>query len=368
MKNRILIILLFVFFLGNVAANGQTVEQIRKIYGDAKKLIADNGKNGMAPLDIKMTMNSVTELGDDEFIDEVSQLSFYFNKYRIDSSLNYPDASSCYFVTENWSSNGHISYREILFDPNEGYLLFSFMRVETHAGFVIESRYYYGADGKIVAQKHKIGGKEATANAQTWSTAEGDRELAGKYLAIFETLMNKKDKPVAGSSVGQNMKGNPARMKFIRETYAKAKEQVGKNNKSDFHRDLQIIIRDQSWGPPEVTDLKFYYNEIPSQPASGDASLNYNCYFVSERHHNNGMGLDVYNEFLFSPQDHGLLFSYCKSVEENQKNEWRYYYDDKNYCIEAKTDVLEHDNGAKDRQTAKRYIDLFYQICNVAIR
>jgi len=365
---RKLIIALLALFVGQMAAKAQTVEQIRAIYGDAKKYIADNGKNGMAPLDIKMTLRSGTEVADDDFIDEVSELTFNFTKYRIDSSLDYPDASSCYFVTENWTSNGHTSYRETLFDPNEGYLLFSYMRVETHAGYVIESRYYYGADGKLVDQKHKMGGKEATADAQSWSTAEGDKELAGKYLAIFETLMNQKDKPTAKSINFINAKDNPTRMKFIRDTYAKAKEKVEKNSKSELPRDLQIVIRDQSWGPEEVTDLKFYYDADTNQTGSNSTSTGNHCYLITERHHHHNMGPDVYNEFLFTPQSRSLLFSYSRSIEENQKNEWRYYFDNDGKCIETKTNAEDHDYGAGGKQTAKRYIDLFYKICEACIR
>jgi len=358
---------LLALFIGNMAVDAQTIAQIRDIYADAKKYIADNGKNGMAPLDIKMTLRSGTEVGPDDFIEEISELTFNFTKYRIDSSLDYPDASSCYFVTENWSCHGHTCYRETLFDPNEGYLLFSFMRAETDAGYVVESRYYYGAEGQLIDQKHKLGGKEATANAQSWSTAEGDKELADKYLAIFEMLMNQKNMPTAKSTAGRIMKGDPARMKVIRDTYAKAKEKVGNNSKSNLPHDLQIIIRDQSWGPEEVTNLNFYYDAL-NQSGSDSASPAYHCYFISGRHHHNNMGPDVYNEYLFNPQSPHLLFSYCKSVEENQKNEWRYYYDDNGLCIEAKTDADKHDYGADDKQTAKRYIDLFNKVCEVAIR
>jgi len=347
-----LIIALCALFLGHAAAQAQTVTQIRKVYGEAKQMIADNGKDGMVPLDVRMTIRGGTEVSDGEFLDEESQLTFYFTKYRTDTSLGYPDASSCYFVTENRTSNGHTSYREILFDPNEGYLLFSFMRAETHAGFVVESRYYYDAGGQLVEQKHKLGGQEATPDAQSWTTAEGDRELAAKCLDIFEMLMNQKNKPTAQAGASQPAKGNPARMKYIRNTYAQAKEKVEQNGKSQLPRDLQIVIRDQSSGPPVVTDLKLYYDVVQSDGASP------HCYFVSKHSHND-MGLDDYSEYLFKPQSRSLIFSYCRSVEENQKNEWRYYFDDSGHCIEAKTDAEAHDSGNGDKQTAKRYQDLF---------
>ncbi|MCR4853404.1 MAG: hypothetical protein K5893_07430 [Prevotella sp.] len=370
---RNLILTIVALLMGSMAAEAQTskaeaIGKIRKIYAEAKKAIADNGKNGMAPLDIKITTNSGTKVSDDFIINEISELTFYFSKYRIDSSLDYPDASSCYFVTENWSANGHISYREVLFDPNEGNLLFSYMRAETHAGFVIESRYYYGADGQLIEQKHKVGGKEASDNSQSWSTAEGDKELASKYLEIFEMLMNQKNKTTTQTTVGKTATGDATRMKFIRDTYAKAKEKVEQNNKSELPFDLQIVIRDQSWGPPEVTDLKFYFDVVTNQPGSDNTMPSYYCYFASEHHHNNQMGFDFYNEYLFKPNSHDLIFNYTRALEENTKNEWRYYYDDNGNCIEVKTDAEEHDNGANDKQTARRYLTIFDKLCEATIR
>lgn len=183
---RLLIVALLPLFMGNMAAMSQTIQQIRQIYAEAKKSVADNGKNDTPPMDIKITMHNGTKVSDYEITEEESELCFYFNQYRADTPS---DNSRCYFLTENWTSDGHTRYREMLFDPDEGYLLFSYMRAETHAGFVVESRYYYGADGRLIDQNHKLGGKEATANAQSWSTADGDKELAGKYLTIFDMLM-----------------------------------------------------------------------------------------------------------------------------------------------------------------------------------
>lgn len=353
------IFMLLALFMGITLSEAQTskteqLSQIRKLYDDAKKAIADNGKNGMAPLDIKILKNDGTAVDEDQVIDDTEELSFYFNKHRENAELDYPDASSCYFVIVNWTSNGHTSYREILFDPNEGYLLFSFMKAETHAGFVVESRYYYGADGKLIDQKHKIGGKEATANAHTWSSAESDKELADKYLSIFEMLMNSK-KGVSTDAV-MKVAADPARMKFIRDIYAKAKEKVSKNDKSELMHDLKIVIRDLSWGLPVTTDLRIYF-----EPPAVQTGTNY-CYFISEHRHHNNMGADHYSEYLFKPGSHNLVFSYTRAVEEGEKYEWRYYYDDKGRCIEAKTNAVEQDNGSADKKIVKRYLELFEKL------
>jgi len=362
---RKFIIVLLAVIMGYSAAKSQTIEQIRKIYGEAKESVAGNGNNGEDPLDITMTLRGGSNDGGD-ITEEISTISFYFNKYRTDPSLDFPDASSCYLATEKWSVNGNSTYREILFDPNDGYLLFSYMRGETDAGFVVESRYYYGSGGKLIDQKHKIGGEEATANAHTWSSAEGDRELADKYLAIFNALMNSKATPTNNTAANSG-KGNPSRMKYIRDTYATAKQKADKNSKSELPLDLSITIHDQVSGPPRTTDMTFCYDKSASGQISSDVSKNYYCYLISSHSHNN-MGTDDYSEYLFTPQSSSLIFSYNRSVEENEKYETRYYYDDRGMCIEAKTNGEEGDGGAADKKTAKRFVDLFYKICGVAIR
>jgi len=357
---RKLFFVLVALFGSYMALEAQTVGEIRKLYADAKSYIANNGKGGMAPLDIKMTTRSRTMVSDDEGLSENTELTFYFTKYRIDSTLDYPDASSCYFVTDKWESDGHTTYRETLFDPNEGYLIFSFMRAVTHTGFEVETRYYYGADGRLIDEKYKVGGKEATANAQSWTTAEGDKEQAALYLAIFDALMNQKHKPTTKTVAAPQKKGDPKLMKQIRETYAKAKQKVENNSQAELPCDVQVVIRDQSWGPAMTTDLNFYYDDAP---ANGSR----NCYLITKHYRTENMGQDVYSEYLFKPESRNLIFSYCKAIEENEPYEWRYYFDDNARCIETKTNADEQDNGTDDQQTAKRYLDLFEKICEATI-
>ena len=86
-------------------------------------------------------------------------------------------------------AGSHVTYREFLFDPQKGHLMFSFMKAETHAGFKVETRYYYDGAGNLIEQKHKINDQEASADAHSWSTAEGDREMAVKYLQMADAVM-----------------------------------------------------------------------------------------------------------------------------------------------------------------------------------
>ena len=335
------------------------LKHIREMYAQAKEQIAQNGKNGRAPLDIKILINDGTDMGEDLVMNDVTELHFYFNKYRINSDLDYPDASSCYFITEQWGANGHTRYREILFDSNEGVLLFSYMKAETHAGFTVETRYYYDGEGNIIDEKHKVGGQEVNADAHSWSSGNGDKALAEAYLKIFEDLMNHQTDLSVEDRSDAEVTPKAQRMKYIRSTYAQAKEKIAKNDKSELPLDVQIVIRDQSWGPPQTTELKFYFDAVTDQVEPDAVSVDNFCYFISEHRHHNGMGFDSYSEYLFAPKSHNLIFSYNCSKEEGEKREWRYYFDERGKCIEVKSEAEEVDYGFSNKITVKHYLKIF---------
>lgn len=148
-------------------ASKERVKYIREKYAEAKAQIAANGKNGMAPLDATVTLSDPEQIDEDFIRDEWTELTFYFNKYRTAPSLDDGNTSSCYFVIENFESHGHTRYREVLFAPHEGTLLFCYMKGVTDGGFEVETRYYYGEDGKLVDQKHKVGGQDAAPGIHT---------------------------------------------------------------------------------------------------------------------------------------------------------------------------------------------------------
>ena len=360
MKQLLLVIFCLLSFQVQAQNQQEQLQHIRKMYADAKEQIAQNGKNGMAPLDVKVSISDGTQVDEDFFLDDETELTFYFNKYRVNAELDYPDASSCYFVVENWTSHGHLRYREILFDPHEGNLLFCYTRQETDAGFVVETRYYYGADGKLIDQKHKVGGADAEPGAHSWNDGESEKAQAMLYLNAFETLMNTK-----GTASAQNRGKKPTtpkadRLASIRSIYAQAKQKVADNAKSEVPHDMQIVVRDQSWGPPSITELHFYF-----EPVAGQAGADGNsCYFISKHFHHNNMGPDHYYEYLLAPQSQDLLFSYTSAKEEGEKFEWRYYYDENGKCIEVKTDADGGDDGAGDKAAVQRYLKLFNMLVN----
>lgn len=343
--------------IGSVTVSAQSpkaqkVGDIRKAYAEAKKKIADNGKNGQAPLDVSITLRDGTEVDEDFIINEERVITFYFTKSRANKELDYADGSNCYFITENWSANGHSHYREMLFDPNVGHLLFSFMHSETHAGYEVESRYYFAADGSLIDQKHKEGKKDVKPDGQTWSTAETEQSFANDLLYVFDQLMKPKHDLPAGKGV-KSATTKADRIDLIRKAYTRAKEDIAKNDKSETPHDIQIVVREQSWGPPEITDVRMYYE----QP---DGTTPFRCYFISEHCHNNNMGKDNYSEFLIA--DNSLMFSYCCAREEGEKHEWRYYYDENGRCIEVKTDADDNDKGLADKMTAERYLNIFKKL------
>ena len=234
------------------------------------------------------------------------------------------------------------------------------MRQETDAGFVVETRYYYGADGKLIDQKHKVGGADAEPDAHDWNNGESEKAQAMLYLNAFETLMNAK-----GGTSAQNRVKKPAtpkadRLASIRSTYAQAKQKVADNAKSEVPHDMQVVIRDQAWGPPSVMELHFYFEPVTTQEGTSDNR----CYFISKHFHHNNMGPDHYCEYLFAPQSQDLLFSYTSAREEGEKYEWRYYYDENGKCIEVKTNAENGDDGASDKVTVQHYLKLFNMLVN----
>lgn len=362
---RFFLLALIALGLGSVAAvaQKQQVANIRKAYAAAKDAIAKNGNNGRAPMDMQITLNDGSYIDDDLTINDITVLQFFFNRKPAANFDKMYGSAQCFFITENWSAYGHSRYREMLFDADKGCLLFSYMRGETHAGFVVESRYYYDANGQLIDQKHKTGdGETTTAQNHTWSDSDGDKALAAKYLSVFDMMVNGKGAVEHKSLTTSGQKLTKAdRMKMIRERYAEAKRKMAENDKSDLPKDVEIIVHDQHSAsmPPEVTEVKMYFDDVVDHVEVDAVSVDSYCYFISEHHHNNRMGFDNYAEYLFAPKSSNLIFSFSNVKEEGEQHEWRYYFDENGRCIETKSDTEDTDDGAADKETAKRYVKIF---------
>lgn len=335
------------------------VKHVREVYAEAKNMVAANGKEGKAPQDMTIELNDGTEVDKDFIINEETELKYYFKKKYEPTSSIIDSTSTCYFMTESFSAHGHTRYRELLFDPKEGHLLFVYTRQETDAGYVTESRHYYNAIGRLVEQLDKAGGKNVTKKNQEPFDASIDLELAKKYLDVFEIMVNNKDVQWEESNMETTPKAD--RMKMIRSTYAKAKDKIAKNDKSDLPHDIHIVIQDQLAEdyPPGTKDFKMYYEQLPKDSASVD-----HCYFISKQM--NTMYMKEYAEYLPAPDSHKLIFSYTQDQEEGETYEFRYYFDENINCIEEKIDYPEElgegDMGVDDKQQFTRYMKVFEEL------
>lgn len=348
MKKTVLALLALFMVSTTVFAQSkaQRIKDIREAYAQAKKDMADNGKDDFPPLDIHIKLSDGTEVSEDFIINDEREVDIFFKRIhqRPDTDLFDPH---CFFIVEKWSANGHTSYREILFDPFTDHLMFSYMKVETHAGMVIESRYYYDTEGRCIEQKPENGG-------MAWSSAETDYAKAKSYLAIFDALMHQKS---AGTErdVAQSSADKAAQVQHIRSVYAEAKQKVDKDAKSELPRNVQVTIRDcEDFDMPAQKDvLKFWFDNV----ADGDTPYS-SCYFMSST---TSLGdHQVYSEYLFEPKTTTPIFCFSKQQQnDGPALEWRYYFDKSGRCVEVKGAEDKNGPGFADRNAAKAYQAIF---------
>lgn len=374
---RKIFITMLILFIGSMAMQAQTnkaekIKNIRSAYTKAKEMIANNGKGGNPALDMHVAMRTVNEVDEDFTIEDDTDVDYYFTKkrqYNTKEEMFYEE-NVCYFIVEKWGANGHTRYREMLFDSDTGKLIFSFMKSESHAGFVVETRYYFDSNGKLIEEKLKAGGQDTDPGDHLYGDAEGDRKVADHYLSVFQEIMQPKGNysAVDGQAAVTQIKSE--RLKTIRANYAKAKELIEKSKKD---QSLSIVVHDQEEGdcPPEVIEINYSFNEWDD----GRAPM-YRCYFISEHMHHNNMGYDQYSEYLLNDEDQRYgdngkptktinpMFSYTCVHEEGEKYEWRYYYDENGRCIETKSNHEDTDEGKADKLKTRRLLHVFNALMN----
>lgn len=352
-NQKIIILLMCLVCSASMLAQNKTeqLKAIRKAYAEAKKEMAENGKKGNPRMDCIVTQNDGTRVSEDFVINDEYELDFFFKRIHLSNETDL-FKPSCYFIVEKYYSNGHSIYREMLFEPFSTHLLFSYMKAETHAGYVIESRFYYDDEGRLIEQKHHEGGKETTPNAQSWSTDKGDYKMALEHLQFFNKLMQQKD--MAAERITPT-DSNADEIKHIRAAYAKAKSKIDQDASADIPRNIQVVVHDQEDPamPPREDVLKFWFSPIDLGQTTDNK-----CYFASSTcsmgdHH-------VYSEYLFDEKDSHLMFCFSKQEQNDGKPlEWRYYFDDKGRCIEAKGQNAQNGPGFAGKATAKLCLDLF---------
>ena len=357
--NKTLLTLL-VLLIGSMAAHAQTskaeqLKSIRRTYAEAKEKIAENGKDGNARHDMTVSLTDGDEVDPDFSLIDETELTFYFEKVRRYRNDNFFEDDQCYFITENWSCHGHTRYREFLFDPKDGHLLFIYSHYETDAGMPFDSRFYYDAKGNVIEQLHKVRNKAASGvELEDMQSEQGEKALAIKYLSVFNGVMA----PAKEWEDGPVMKTAPKdeRMKFIRSTYAQAKQKVEKDGKAEVKRNMTIIVHDQEEGdcPPSTKEIKYYFE----RQQDGETTTNH-CYFITTRFKT--MSVDNYSEYLFAPKRPELIFGYDCAREEGEKYEYRYYFDENQRCIERKEALTEegYDNSFDVKMTARNNLKVF---------
>ena len=337
----------------------QLVSEIRKAYSAAKQKMADNGKGANPRLDMIVSLNDGEEIGEDFSIIDETELTFYFDKVRRFRDDNFFDDDVCYFIVANWSAHGHTRYREMLFDPKDGHLLFTYTHYETDAGVPFDSRFYYDANGKVIEQLHKVRNQSASGvELEEMKSEQGEKTLADSYLNVFNGVMN----PAKEWEDGPVRKTTPKadRMKFIRSTYVQAKQKMEKDAKAEVPHNMTITVHDQEDGdtPPLTTEIKYFFE----QQQEGGENTNH-CYFITTRRQS--MYIDNYSEYLFEPRRPELIFGYECAREEGEKYEFRYYFDENQRCIERQEATTEegYDNSFNIKKSARDYLKVLSQIC-----
>lgn len=333
MNKLITLLITLLFVTAAVAQSGKDarIKEIRAAYSQAKKKIDQNGKGGKSPKDMRILLNHLED--EDIPLYNEESIDYYFDESTVDGvTTKHP-----YFIVENWTSHGHLRYREILLNPKDQQVMFCYMRGETDGGFVVETRYYYDTKGKCIEAKHN------TDN--TWTTDDSEKENAEYYLKIFNMVNNNGYfSPVDTDTKGKATTPKAQRIAQIRSIYAQAKDKIAKNDKAEMPNELHITIHDMGddW-PPMTTEIKMYFDDA--------------CYFIS--HQSSSMSMDGYSEYLFDPKGESLIFSYTRGREEGNEYEWRYYYDENGKCIETKSNSEETDDGFYDKRAAKDYQAIF---------
>lgn len=339
-------------------AMGQTkdeqLKRIRAIYTQAKQQVADNGKDGQAPLDMHIHVSNGSMVSEDFALDDDTDVHYYFIRSKKEPYTDFLEEFSCYFISEYWTSHGHDRTREFLLDPEDGHLLFAYMKGETDGGFIVETRYYYDAKGNLIHQIHKTGNEEfglteGGPDSHSWNTGNTEYGQYVIYLDIFKRLMTSQGLLGTSNETHRPTASKADRLKTIRSAYAEAKQKIEQDKKAETPHHITVVSHDQTIEnyAPETIELNYYFDE-------GEHPK---CYFIS--YHKSSMMFDFYDEYLFDPKTHDLSFTYSRGREEGVEREWRYYFDENGRCIERLSNAEEIGDGYSEKVAADKYLQVF---------
>lgn len=134
MKKIVLSIILCLCALGSVQAQNAQVANIRKMYAEAKEIIANKKKAEVPPDETVVTSNYMAP-----GVGPIKDVTHYFYSGEYDENLRNVYYTP-YFITRSYNVGARDFYEEFLFD--KGSLVFYFSKSQND-----ETRYYFGAGG-----------------------------------------------------------------------------------------------------------------------------------------------------------------------------------------------------------------------------
>lgn len=134
MKKIVLSIILCLCALGSVQAQNAQVANIRKMYAEAKEIIANKKKSEVPPDETVVTSNYMAPGAG-----PIKDVTHYFYSGEYDENLRNVYYTP-YFITRSYNVGARDYYEEFLFD--KGSLVFYFSKSQND-----ETRYYFGAGG-----------------------------------------------------------------------------------------------------------------------------------------------------------------------------------------------------------------------------
>lgn len=134
MKKIVLSIIVCLCALGSVQAQNAQVANIRKMYAEAKEIIADKKKAEVPPDETVVTSNYMAPGAG-----PIKDVTHYFYSGEYDENLRNVYYTP-YFITRSYNVGARDFYEEFLFD--KGSLVFYFSKSQND-----ETRYYFGAGG-----------------------------------------------------------------------------------------------------------------------------------------------------------------------------------------------------------------------------
>ena len=168
MKKIVLSIILCLCALGSVQAQNAQVANIRKMYAEAKEIIANKKKAEVPPDETVVTSNYMAPGAG-----PIKDVTHYFYSGEYDENLRNVYYIP-YFITRSYNVGARDFYEEFLFD--KGSLVFYFSKSQND-----ETRYYFGAGGFF----HEVVKGEKQMDEVFAS------RLANDLVEAFHRLMNR---------------------------------------------------------------------------------------------------------------------------------------------------------------------------------